>query len=51
MEILIHRTYSNSNGEYILNNLKKGKYILYCFVMMKTIIIYWIQSLRFMVFI
>ena len=26
-----HRTYSNSNGEYILNNLKKGKYILYCF--------------------
>lgn len=27
----IYRTYSNSNGQYQLNNLKKGKYILYCF--------------------
>ena len=26
-----YRTYTNSNGEYLLNNLKKGKYILYCF--------------------
>ena len=26
-----YRTYSNSNGEYLLNNLKKGMYILYCF--------------------
>jgi len=26
-----YKTYSNSSGQYQLNNLKKGKYILYCF--------------------
>lgn len=26
-----YRTYSNSNGKYQISNLKRGKYILYCF--------------------